>query len=142
MKLSLFMASLGLLASLSSASAQGDLDALRWKNRILILFAPSDSDPSFARQSRLLLADEKGLAERELVVLGVAGGRVETLFGDPKAKHDAGALRRHFGLDARAPFEAILIGKDGGVKWRQDAPFEPRDMNAVIDAMPMRRAGR
>ncbi len=142
MKWTLLMASVGLLASLSTVSAQGDLDALRWKNRILILFAPSTNDPSFAEQSRTLLANEAALAERELVVLGGGGGRVETLYGDPRAAHDAGALRRHFGLAAGAPFEAILIGKDGGVKWRQDAPFDLRDLNAVIDAMPMRRAGR
>ncbi|WP_192845084.1 DUF4174 domain-containing protein [Aureimonas sp. AU20] len=136
------MASLILMAGLSTASAQSDLDALRWKNRILVLFAPSADDPAFVRQSRTLLADREALAERELVVLGVAGDRVETLYGDPKARHEAAALRRHFGQAAASPFEAILIGKDGGVKWRRDAPFDIGGLNAVIDAMPMRRALR
>ncbi|WP_062114225.1 DUF4174 domain-containing protein [Aureimonas sp. AU40] len=142
MKWTLLMASMTLVAGLSAASAQSDLDALRWKNRILVLFAPSADDPAFVRQSRTLLADRKALAERELVVLGVAGDRVETLYGDPKVRHEAGALRRHFGRAATSPFEAILIGKDGGVKWRRDALFDIGDLNAVIDAMPMRRALR
>jgi len=142
MKWTLLLASITLVAGLSTASAQGELDALRWKNRILVLFAPTSDDPHFARQSRTLLADREALAERDLVVLGVVGDRVETLFGDPKADHTASVLRRRFGRAAGSPFEAILIGKDGGVKWRSGAPFEMDALNAVIDAMPMRRAGR
>ena len=142
MKWTLVMASISLMAGLSAASAQSDLDALRWKNRILILFAPESNDPALDRQAQRLLSDRDALSERDLVVLSVAGERVEALYGDPRAQHNAAALRRHFGFGTKPGFEAILIGKDGGVKWRSDAPFAPKAMNAVIDAMPMRRSQR
>jgi hypothetical protein len=64
------------------------------------------------------------LVERDIVVL------IDT---DPSGQ---GPLRTSFGAEG---FEVLLIGKDGGVKLRQQEPVGTDVLFAVIDAMPMRR---
>ena len=36
-------------------------------------------------------------------------------------------------------FQLVLIGKDGGVKLRKPRPWTVRELNRVIDKMPMRQ---
>ena len=36
-------------------------------------------------------------------------------------------------------FRVVLIGKDGGVKLRQEEPISVADLFALIDSMPMRK---
>lgn len=36
-------------------------------------------------------------------------------------------------------FAAVLVGKDGGEKFRSDEPVRPEDLFDLIDDMPMRR---
>lgn len=45
------------------------LDAYRWKNRPVLLFAPSPDDPDYVEQRAALHAATKGLLERDIVVL-------------------------------------------------------------------------
>ena len=128
--------------STSPASAQSDLDALRWKHRVLVLLAPASDDPGMARQSEQLLAQAPELAERDLVIFAVAPDQVRTIYGNASANSPAKEWHRHFEWAPSQGFKAVLVGKDGGVKWRSDGPFEIEDLNAVIDAMPMRRGSR
>ena len=37
-------------------------------------------------------------------------------------------------------FEIILIGKDGGIKFRDNSPVQSSDLYKIIDRMPMRQA--
>jgi hypothetical protein len=101
-----------------------DLDGYRWRNRPVLLFAPSADDPGYAEQRAALQAARAGLVERDIVVLSDT---------DPAAD---GALRRRL---EPADFEVLLVGKDGGVKLRRQAPIPPAELFGVIDAMPMRR---
>ncbi len=48
-----------------------DLDALRWKNRVLVLFSPSESDVSFQLQKQGLASSTEGVLDRELMVLEI-----------------------------------------------------------------------
>ncbi|MEO0728414.1 MAG: DUF4174 domain-containing protein, partial [Bacteroidota bacterium] len=41
---------------------------------------------------------------------------------------------------AQAPFQVFLLGLDGGVKLRQQAPVSREDIFDLIDTMPIRRA--
>lgn len=82
-------------------------------HRILVISAPSRDDRVYQRQAAELLADWAGLAERDFVV--------QTRFNAPA-------------------FSVVLIGKDGGEKHRQDSLLTARDLFAMVDAMPMRRA--
>ena len=82
-------------------------------NRILVISAPSREDAVYQKQAAELLADWAGLVERDFVV--------QTRFNAPA-------------------FSVALIGKDGGEKLRQDSLLTARDLFAIVDAMPMRRA--
>ncbi|MFC0408148.1 DUF4174 domain-containing protein [Roseomonas elaeocarpi] len=121
-----------------------ELDGYRWRSRVLLLFADGENS-ALKRQRELLDVARPSLRERDMAVLAVVGnGPVEALFG-PEATApgtpapDAAALRRSFGVPAPSPFAALLIGKDGGVKWRAERPAEPEELFALIDTMPMRR---
>ena len=52
------------------------------------------------------------------------------------APHEKGRLRAALAVDG---FEVLLVGKDGGVKLRQETPLSVDDLFATIDAMPMRQ---
>jgi hypothetical protein len=101
-----------------------DLDAYRWKNRPVLLFAPSPDDPAYVEQRALFHAAAEGLLEREIVVL------IDT---EPK---EDGELRRRFDVQG---FEVLLVGKDGGVKLRKQKPIASEELRSEMDLMPMRR---
>lgn len=48
------------------------------------------------------------------------------------------AAREQFGIEAET-FAIVLVGKDGGEKFRSAEPVGPRDLFDRIDSMPMRR---
>ncbi len=124
---------LGLAAMAGEADA---MDQYRWSKRPVVVFAPTESDARLVRQRALLQQARGGLAERDVVVITVAGTRVATVLGRGPGV-GADALRRRFGVPADA-FRAILVGKDGGVKLSSREPFSPRTLFGTIDAMPMR----
>lgn len=110
-------------------------EGARWSRRLLVLTAEG---PEAAVQRSLVAAEQEGLEDRDLTVL-VVGAEVEVVAGnratDPLPP--AAAFRQRFDLPDRG-FQVVLVGKDGGVKLRRDEPLAPRDLWAVIDAMPMR----
>lgn len=122
-----------MLAIAAAAAPLPPLDALRWQQRVLLVCAPTADDPALARQQEIVAGMAGDAAERDLVLVTVAGDRV-TGAGDTAA-----ALRRRCG--AARGFSAALIGKDGGTKLRARGPIAAAQLVAVIDAMPMRRGG-
>lgn len=128
-----------ILASAMAASASG-LAALRWESRVLIIVAGNAGAASAERQEALLRGRERDLAERRMTVVLVQGENVRVVAGRDAAGLSAEELRRKIGSN-EAPFTAALIGLDGGVKWAATEPISLDEINAVVDAMPMRRAG-
>lgn len=127
-----------LALSLAAAPVLGavDLSAVQWKNRVLIVFADAD-DVRYGEQLGLLRAVADGLAERDMLVLGVTAQDVTTIFGSVSG-FDIDAVRNNAGANGDQQFEAVLIGKDGGVKQRWTTLVRPETLFATIDAMPMR----
>jgi hypothetical protein len=82
----------------------------------------------------LLRGHEAELKERDVVVVfvPVAGS------GDQPSNRHLQELRREFHV-AAPEFTVVLVGKDGGEKFRSHVPVTIEKLNAVIDAMPMRR---
>ncbi|MEM0942705.1 MAG: DUF4174 domain-containing protein [Pseudomonadota bacterium] len=99
----------------------GPLDAHRWEHRPILVFSAAD-DPRLASQQALFEADRQALDDRRNVVI------IET---DPSS-----ALAKHYRPDA---FTVILVGLDGGEKFRANRVVEPSELNGLIDRMPMRR---
>ncbi|MEL6373870.1 MAG: DUF4174 domain-containing protein [Pseudomonadota bacterium] len=109
----------------------------RWKNRPLVIFAPSVNDPRAQRQRAIVRVHRRGFLERDMVVLLVTPASVTTLIGRPPAL-SARQLRARFSAKPGA-FRVVLVGKDGGAKRASAQPFSARTLFATIDAMPMRR---
>lgn len=115
------LAALTVLAGLAPATAE-DLAGYRWERRPILVFAPSPADPRLAEQLRLFEAARPALEDRRNVVI------VDTKPGS--------ALRARFAPEG---FTVILVGLDGGEKFRRNAVVAPEILNARIDRMPMRR---
>jgi hypothetical protein len=113
------------------------LDRYRWQNRILLVFAPDAASALYRRQQEMLLVAERGLNERDMVIIFVIRDTVSTK-GRPAAAVAAVDLRDAYGVLPHE-FRVVLIGKDGDVKLRQEEPISMADLFALIDAMPMRK---
>ncbi|WP_417724986.1 DUF4174 domain-containing protein [Salipiger sp.] len=101
-----------------------DLAGLRWKHRVLLIFAPSGTDGRYLRQLALLELTEPGLKARDMLILSDLAGR------------GVSALRDRFAPDG---FRVVLLGKDGLVKLDRSGLVRPADLFGLIDGMPMRR---
>ncbi|MBC7892388.1 MAG: DUF4174 domain-containing protein [Sphingobacteriaceae bacterium] len=106
------------------------LERYRWKQRVLLVFAPAETAKAFSEQKTIFRQHETGFRERELVVLDLLPGGKNTE-----------ALRRQFGVKPQE-FTVILIGKDGGEKLRRPAPVAAKELFDLIDSMPMRQRER
>lgn len=89
--------------------------------RKLLLFGQAQTD--FKEQLSLLKKDSAGMAERDLVVSIV----------EKEAEYQKYGVKRN-------AFTVILIGKDGGEKFRSDKPVAPDAIFGLIDTMPMRQS--
>ena len=118
----LFIA-LAFLAAAQIMSAQS-LDDLRWKNRVLIIYAPAGSDEKLARQRDLLWKQTSELRERDVTEITL------------RDKAERPEITRRFGLKE---FTVLLLGKDGGEKLRSAEPVQPEALFRLIDSMPMRQ---
>ena len=118
-------------ASEKASVADLDLDALRWKNRVLVLFSPSESDASFQLQKQGLATSAQGVLE----IIEQGQSRVGNQILSGKSVQD---IRKRLGVHTGL-FQVLLIGKDGGVKLRSREPVSMKDLFGLIDSMPMRR---
>lgn len=135
--LPLLSASVFLLAA-AAPSFASPLVAERWKTRVVLVFAPAGGG-KLDKQVDALLLDKAALAERDMLVLAIAGSEVSASFGKAAGPLDAAALRQAYAVAADAPFTVILVGKDGGEKLRAERPVAARDLFGLVDAMPVRR---
>ena len=111
-------------AEIIRPAADTDRAAFSWVNRILVVFADSDSAPRFRQQIEKLNADLDALRARDVVVL------VDT---DPAALAPLRSDLRPRG------FMWVLIGKDGNVYLRKPFPWSIREITRSIDKMPLRQ---
>lgn len=113
------------------------LAQMRDRYRPLLLFAAAPDDPSLLAQLTHLKDAAAGLKDRDVLVIALP-------YKDPSPSEvslsaaDAQAARRRFHV-APEDFTAILLGKDGGEKYRSTKPISFEKLKATIDAMPMRK---
>ncbi|MBD3385329.1 DUF4174 domain-containing protein [candidate division KSB1 bacterium] len=123
-------------------SQSGDKDVLkeyRWKNRPILLFAPSKADSTFQQIEKNIKDLRNELDDRHIVLFKLFtdgnSSAGDTLFD----QETAAKLYRVYNVNPEV-VTLVLIGKDGGEKLRQQN--EEIDFQTVfdrIDAMPMRR---
>ena len=131
------------VVSMAQASEKGsvadlDLDSLRWKNRVLVLFSPSESDPLFQLQKQGLASSAQAVLDRELMILEIVEQGQGRAGNQPLSEKAVQDIRKRLGVET-GPFQVLLIGKDGGVKLRSREPVSTKDLFGLIDSMPMRQ---
>jgi len=96
--------------------------------RQVLLFYNTDSKALMEKQMATLQSDKAGLTEREIVI--------KTYSASP----NAGSEWKTWKVDSAKSFTFILVGKDGGEKYRSEKLVLNRELFGLIDAMPMRRS--
>jgi hypothetical protein len=115
-----------------------DLNQFQWKNRLLFIFAPEKGDSFFQALQSEISTQPDEISERDLVVFKIfetGPSYQENIQIDTRA---AAAIRTKFAAPL-GNFTCILVGKDGGIKLRQDSQVKLEEVFNLIDAMPMRR---
>ena len=116
------------------------------RNRILLLFAPTDQDAQLRQQLKLLDHHAADLHDRDLLIIPVLGqsgpprtaNTLRTLNPPAISDREQLTIRHRFRVEP-TEFAAILLGKDGGEKLRSASPVPIERLREVIDAMPMRQ---
>ena len=106
----------------------------RWSHRLLLVFSPDLQNETLRKQQAEWSQVSEGMEERNLKIWVVTP---EDIQGEP-IQHTAASLYERYQV-ASTDFEVILIGKDGGIKQRQNHLLTSQNLFAIIDAMPMRR---
>ncbi len=115
------------------------LEDYQWKNRLVLVFAPSKKAPAYEQQMRLFEATpDSQFAERDLLVFTLLAEGESRAAGRAPSEEEAVRLRERFEVGTES-FAVVLIGKDGTEKRRDAAPVEPEALFRTIDAMPMRQ---
>ena len=138
----LFMSILfgGMFAGMVSGGTNDsvDLSAYHWRNRLLFLFAPSEEDPPYLSLKSEIEHQANGVLDRDLLVVHVPE-KGEGRFGKERlSPGQVLALWKHLSASP-GQFTTILVGKDGGEKFRQTGIIRLEEIFQIIDAMPMRQ---
>ena len=113
------------------------LNEYTWKNRV-VLVMPDKSKELLQRQLRIFGSEKIGMMDRDLVLLYTDGNLVEDYFNDHSFKLSSDFIEKFPLHDDE--FAVVLIGKDGGTKFRSREIVSLEKLFGIIDAMPMRRA--
>jgi hypothetical protein len=114
-----------------------DLKQYQWKNRLLLVFAPSPEDTLYQEQLEHVSNDDE-LLERDLVLFHIFFSQSGFAGEMRLSEEDVVQLQEKFKVGSR-DFTLILIGKDGTEKQRWDKPVKSESLFALIDDMPMRQ---
>ncbi|MEH2246314.1 DUF4174 domain-containing protein [Nostoc sp.] len=115
-----------------------NITSKKWKNRVLLVFAPSVDNHSYQQQMQLLQEQKSGFTDRDLVIVQVLATNKSYANGQLIDESSAANLRNRFGVN-KENFRVILVGKDGGVKRQNTTPVQATAIFEQIDAMPMRQ---
>ena len=118
--------------------AEFDLRELKWRKRIVLIFAPANEQTRLLGQRRILESASCGLRDRDIVTILAALGEPVAVDGSPVGASAGDALRSRYRVNPDE-FAVLLIGKDGGVKLRRNSQVSAQELFSRIDAMPMRR---
>jgi hypothetical protein len=125
-------------ASEGSVEDVGDLKHFQWKNRVLLVFAPTRGEPSFEALRESLVGRNAEIVDRDLVVFELIETGPSTKDGQPLDPEAARLLRERFRTPS-GTFSVVLVGKDGGVKLDRQEKTSLDEIFALIDSMPMRQ---
>lgn len=121
----------------STTAMAAELGDYLWKQRPLLVFAPTDSDPRLTETRSRIEASRCGFVDRDMVLGVVVAKGTSTLDGHVIGTDESARLAKEYGVGADA-FTVLLIGKDGGEKLRVNDVPDLQSIYDLIDGMPMR----
>ncbi|MDG2021610.1 MAG: DUF4174 domain-containing protein [Phycisphaerales bacterium] len=116
----------------------------RWEHRLLVVSVGANGE-EFDRQRALVTGASEGWLDRDLLLIMLEDEQ-GWVIDDPSSARsswkaisagETAVFRRRYDL-GEGEFEAVLVGKDGGVKARYRETVDPSTIFPFIDAMPMR----
>lgn len=110
----------------------------QWKQRPLLLFAPSSSHAALWVQLEAIEQDSSAFRERDMLLIVVLEKGRSRAGNQMLADADAAALRKDYDVKA-GDFALRLVGKDGTVKRATSDPVPVATLYEQIDGMPMRQ---
>jgi hypothetical protein len=117
----------------------GPLDDYQYKNRLIVLSLPQDSDVEVVRA--MLAAHREGIEERHLRIIDVSPSEQKIPTAVRLNPSQTEAVRHQLKLDVQGEIPTfVLIGKDGGEATRSQGTWDLEKWFALIDSMPMRQA--
>jgi hypothetical protein len=102
-----------------------------------LVFAPSATDPTWKAQLALLDTDSIGLKERDILVYQIFEKTGTSFDGKSLPIKMIEEIRAAYRVEEEE-FVVVLIGKDGGEKWRSLELVSLEKLYNIIDVMPMR----
>lgn len=122
-----------LLVSCMATGASGleDIAELRWENRVFVIHSNSPQQVVEALNQKSYEIDD-----RHITWFVISKGELNTNYqGEVSSSFSRTTLDTYFDSE----YGVVLIGKDGGIKHRQNE-LELSTLFNKIDAMPMRRS--
>jgi DNA-binding transcriptional regulator YiaG len=136
-----------------SSISLSNLESYQGKNRLLLIFAVSESHPDYCMQLQMLSIERANLTLRDIVVIKILSNGKSTIEGQDVDDHSTQQIHEHhqsiddnsaqqirdrFGV-SQHEFCVILVGKDGTEKRRERKPVQPSLLFSQIDDMSMRQ---
>ena len=114
------------------------LQQYQWRNRVLVVSAPSPDDSNLLEQLAELASTSDEFADRDMVLVTLLDN-ADAKAGDRKlTRAEVAATRTALGIRPGS-FALQLIGKDGSVKLTAKSATSMNEIYALIDSMPMRQ---
>jgi hypothetical protein len=115
-----------------------DLSQFKWKNRVLLLFAPGRSHPFFDNLHLTIMNRKGEVNDRDLVIFEIFESGPSNVNLEELDSPTVRSLRKKFNI-TEGEFAVILIGRDGGIKLNRREQTAIEDIFGLIDSMPMRQ---
>ena len=128
------------LASVHAYSAEAPFALMQyqWKNRVLVVSAPSEDDKNLREQQNDVAMAPAEFADHAMVLVTLLDNAVSTANNRILTTEDAATAREALGIRLGS-FALRLIGKDGSVKLSSTTALSMTEIYSLIDTMPMRQ---
>ena len=113
------------------------LNQFRWENRIVVMFARSSDSALYKHQVNKFSSHKDGFYDRDLILISIFDKECATLDEEIISDSSANDIRSKLS-PPNDVYSIFLIGKDGGIKLKQNEYLGPEELFRVIDRMPMR----
>jgi hypothetical protein len=115
------------------------VEDFQWKNRLLIIVSGEDHQSTLKNQLTEIQEAEHDYVERDLKIIILKNNTV-TIWKSPASHQlEFDDITDQLNISKNEGYINLLIGKDGGVKLRENSPISNQTLFNTIDAMPMRQ---